>query len=178
MSGLSVNIGSDIAKMSQTLSRYEQRVSTAISQGLNEGGDLVRTQVRRSMQKQTGLTKLASVTKRQRTLRAFGASPSYTIVFSSKPNTKASEFRSRVSTGPGGGVTVWLWNTAHKFKRSFQEKIKGGLRMRIGDPRLPIRGFDGPNLAKEAVKDDVAKTFLVGSAAIVPTVIMKRLARM
>jgi hypothetical protein len=96
---------------------------------------------------------------------------------SGKPTTKASEYRTRVSPGMGGGVTVWLWNTAHKFKRSFKEKIKGGLRMRIGASRLPVRGFDGPNLAKEAVKADVAHTFIVGAAAIVPTTIMKRLAR-
>ncbi len=74
-------------------------------------------------------------------------------------------------------ITVWLWNRAHKFKRSFQQKLKGGLRMRLDASRMPIRGFDGPNLAKEAVKDDVARTFLVGAAAIVPATIMKRIAR-
>ena len=50
--------------------------------------------------------------------------------------------------------------------------------MRLDVDRLPIRGFDGPNLAKEAIKDDVAKTFMVSSAAIVPATIMKRLARL
>ncbi len=50
--------------------------------------------------------------------------------------------------------------------------------MRLDAARLPIRSFDGPNLAKEAVKDDVATTFLVGAATIVPTVIEKRLARL
>jgi hypothetical protein len=43
---------------------------------------------------------------------------------------------------------------------------------------VPIRGFDGPNLAKEAVKGDVARTFVVGAAVLVPTTIMKRLARL
>jgi hypothetical protein len=129
------------------------------------------------MQKQTGLLKLAWVTKRQRTVRAFASSPSYIQIFSGKPTTKASEFRTRISSGMGG-VTVWLWNSAHKFKRSFQEKIKGGLRMRMGAARLPVRGFDGPNLAKEAVKGDVATTFLVSAAAIVPETIAKRLARL
>ena len=129
--------------------------------------------------KQTGLTKLELVTKRQRTVRSFSsASPKYTIIFPGKPTTKASEYRTRISLGMGGGITIWLWNTAHKFKRSFQQKIKGGLRMRLDAARLPLRGFDGPNLAKEAVKDDVAHTFTVGAAAIVPTVIMKRLSRL
>lgn len=179
MSGLSISIGSDLAKMSKTMARYERRVGVEISRGLNEGGDLVRTQVRRSMKEQTGLLKLQSVTKRQRILRAVpGASPTYTILFSGKPTTKAAEFRTRVSMGKGGGVTVWLWGVAHKFKRSFQQKLKGGLRMRLDAARLPVRGFDGPNLAKEAVKGDVATTFLVSAAAIVPETIAKRLARL
>jgi hypothetical protein len=50
--------------------------------------------------------------------------------------------------------------------------------MRIGASRLPIRGFDGPNLAKEAVKGDVATTFMVSAAAIVPETIAKRLAKL
>lgn len=179
MAGISVSIGSDIAKMGKALDKYGKRVGVEISRGLNEGGDLVRTQVRRSMKEQTGLLKLQSVTKRQRTLRAVpGASPTYTILFSGKPTTKASEFRVRVATGKGGGVTVWLWNSAHKFKRSFKQLIKGGLRMRLDAARLPIRGFDGPNLAKEAVKGDVATTFMVSAAAIVPETIAKRLARL
>jgi hypothetical protein len=131
------------------------------------------------MKEQTGLLKLQSVTKRQRTLRAVpGPALAYTIIFSGKPTTKAAEFRTRVSMGKGGGVTVWLWGVAHKFKRSFQQKVKGGLRMRLDAARLPIRGFDGPNLAKEAVKGDVATTFLVSAAAIVPETITKRLARL
>ena len=130
------------------------------------------------MQKQTGLLKLASVSKRERTVRAFTASRNYIIVFSGKPTTKASEYRTRVTPGVGGGVTVFLWNRAHKFKRSFQQAIKGGLRMRLGVDRTPIRGFDGPNLAKEAVKGDVTTTFMVSAAAIVPETINKRLARL
>jgi len=95
---------------------------------------------------------------------------------SGKPATKASDFKTRVTLGRGG--IVFLWKSAQKFKRSFQQKIKGGLRMRIGASRLPIRGFDGPNLAKEAVKGDVATTFMVSAAAIVPETIAKRLAKL
>jgi hypothetical protein len=178
MSVVSIRIASDLARMSRALDRYDKRVHAEIARGLNEGGDLVRTQVRRAMKAQTGLLKLESVTKRQRTVRAFPGSLAYTIVFSGKPSTKPIEFRTRIAIGPGGGVTVWMWNAAHKFKRSFQQKLRLGLRMRIGADRLPLRGFDGPNLAKEAVKGDVATTFLVASASIVPSVIEKRLARL
>ena len=58
-----------------------------------------------------------------------------------------------------------------QVKRSFQQKLKGGLRMRLDAARLPVRGVEGPNLAKEAVKGDVATTFVVSAAAIVPETI-------
>ena len=186
-----VVIKSDLDKMVKGLEAQQGKVLRAISQGLNEGGDKVRTQVRRAMRQQTGLLRLNSVTKRERNVRAFatglapksgigpsrGASLEYAVVYSGKPPTKPAEFKTSVKTGPGGGVTVWMWNVAHKFKRSFQQKFRGGLRMRLGGSRLPVRAFDGPNLAKEAVKGDVAATFLAQSAALVPPMIEKRLAR-
>jgi hypothetical protein len=186
-----ITIKSDLPKLSKALQAQEGRILRAIAQGLNEGGDKVRTQVRRAMREQTGLIRLNSVTKRERNIRAFatglapksgigpsrGANLSYVIIYSGKPPTKPNEFKTSVTTGPGGGVTVYMWNVAHKFKRSFRQKDKGGLRMRLGGPRLPIRSFDGPNLAKEAVKDQVAETFLSKSAEIVPPIIDKRLAR-
>jgi hypothetical protein len=102
----------------------------------------------------------------------------YQIIFTGKPPTKPDEFRTRVKRGPGGGVTVWMWGVAHTFPRSFQQAYKEGLRMRLGGPRLPIRGFDGPNLAKEAQKDQVAATFMRDAAALVPPMIEKNLAKM
>jgi hypothetical protein len=42
------------------------------------------------------------------------------------PGQKPASFRIRVATGRGGGVTVWMRNAAHKFKRSFQQKLSGG----------------------------------------------------
>lgn len=174
---IALRVSSDLGRMRKGLERQSAQIQRAIAQGLNEGGDKVRTQEQRAMREQTGLTKLASVTKRQRTLRAFPGNLAYTIVVSGKPPTKPDEFRKAVTTGPGGGVTVWMWNVAHKFKRSFQQRNKGGLRMRLADPRLPIRSFDGPNLAKEAVKGHVAETFLTQSESLVPPMIEKRLAR-
>jgi hypothetical protein len=49
---------------------------------------------------------------------------------------------------------------------------------RLDAPHLPIRAFDEPSLAKEAVKGDAATTFLVSGATVVPTVIEKRLGRL
>lgn len=176
---IALRMSSNLGKMLKGVERQAAQVQRAIAQGLNEGGNKVRTQEQKAMREQTGLTKLASVTKRQRTILAFPGKLEYTIVVSGKPPTKPDEFKKQVTTGPGGGVTVWLWNVAHKFKRSFRGsgKIAGQLKMRTTGPRLPIRGFDGPNLAKEAVKGQVAATFIRESETIVPAMIEKRLAR-
>src|SRR3984957_13148723 len=157
---------SDLRRLQRDLDRLQARLPQAIARGLNEGGDRVRTQTQRALQKQAGFTRYASVTKRTRTARAFPGGLNYSIIVSGKPGTRPAEFRTRGSTGPGGGVTIWMWGVAHKFKRSFQQKLKGGLRMRLDAARLPVRGFDGPNLAKEAVKDKAAEAFFRTTAAV------------
>ncbi len=58
MSVVDIQISSDLAKMARSLDKLGGRVQREIAQGLNEGGDLVRTWARRSMQRQTGLARL------------------------------------------------------------------------------------------------------------------------
>jgi hypothetical protein len=180
---------SDLKRLVRELDRIQAKLPQAISRGLNEGGDRVRTQVQRALQQQSSLLRYGSVTKRVRTARAFPGALSYSIVVSGKPPTKPAEFRSRVTMGKGGGVTIWMWSIAHKFKRSFQQLERGGLRMRLDalrkppgkrggvTARLPIRGFDGPNLAKEAVKNQTAKAFFDTTAAVVAPIVEKNLMR-
>ena len=127
------------------------------------------------MQQQTSLVRYGSVTKRVRTARAFPGGLSYSIVVSGKP-TKPAEFRTRVTTGKGGGVTIWMWGVAHKFKRSFQQKLKGGLRMRLDAARDPIRGFDGPNLARKQSRTN-PRAFFDTTAAVVAPIVEKHLQR-
>jgi hypothetical protein len=176
MAAISVD-ASDLKRLIRQLDRIQAKLPQAIARGLNEGGDKVRTQTQRALQKQTGLTRYGSVTKRTRTARAFPGALNYSIIVSGKPATRPAEFRTRVTTGPGGGVTIWMWGVAHKFKRSFQQKLKGGLRMRLDASRLPVRGFDGPNLAKEAVKDQTAEAFFRTTSAVVASIVEKQIAR-
>jgi hypothetical protein len=190
MALIMINVdASSLKQLIADLARLRARIPVAIARGLNEGGDKVRTQVRAAMRKQTGLVRLKSITERSSTVRAFPAGSAryaggpfglngsaYVMVFRGKP-TKPDEFVTRVTRGPGGGVMVRMWGVDHKFPRSFQQLIKGGLRMRLGGPRLPIRGFDGPNLAKEAVKGEVAETFTREANSLVMPMIEKRIAR-
>ena len=171
----------DLKRLKRDLAAMRAKAPLAIARGLNEGGDKVRTQVRRAMREQTGLLRLRSVTDRQRTIRAFAGALSYSIVFAGKPSTKPDEFSLAVKRGKGGGVTVRMWGVPHRFQRSFQipgRGAGGGLRMRLGGERFPIRGFDGPNLAKEATKGQVAPTFLAGARLLVEPMIIKRIARL
>lgn len=183
-----------LAKLRKEIARFQRGIPLAIARGLNEGGDKVRTQVRRAMREQTGLVRLNSVTSRSSTMRAYtsaapksGIGPigpgslSYRIIFRGKPHTKPDEFRYSVKRGRGGGVSVKMWGVSHLFKRSFQIKGRSGasgLRMRIGNPREPIRGFDGPNLAKEAVKGQVKTSFFDGAATFVLPVVEKQIIRL
>jgi len=196
---------SGLRKLERELDRIRARMPQAVARGLNEGGDKVRTQVQHALQHQTSLVRYGSVTKRVRTARAYatgmaaksGIGPprpsamAYQIIVSPYPPTRPAEFRTRVTKGPGGGVTMWIWGVAHKFKRSFQSPFLGGggLRMRpealrkdIGKKggktaRLPLRGFDGPNLAKEAVKGEAKDAFFDTTASVVAPIVEKHIAR-
>ena len=182
---------SDLKRLAREIEAMRAKIPQAIARGLNEGGDRTRTGVQRALQKQTGLVRYSSVTSRVRTARSFAAQGDlgtasrgsaidqgmqYQIIVTGKP-TKPNEFKWNVTKGPGGGVTIWMWGREHKFPRSFQ--LSGtGLRMRLGKERFPIRSFDGPNLAKEAVKDEAADAFYSGVAEFVGPMIEKHLMKM
>jgi hypothetical protein len=173
-----IRIESNLRDVASALGKAQRATDVAIGQALNEGGDKVRTQVRRAMREQTSLVRLSSVTRRQATLRAYPGNLNYTIIFRRKPPTRLDEFRYTARRGPGGGVSALMWGKTRKFQRSFVTAGKGLLLARRGAARLPIRGFDGPNLAEEAVRGKVAETFLRLAPLIVSPIIAKRLARL
>lgn len=182
-----------LKKIGRELARLQEQLPQAIARGVNEGGDKTRTQVQRTLQKQTSLLRYNSVTKRVNTMRAYGSatpksgigpigpgSLSYAIIVHGRPPTKPNEFRVKVVKGKGGGVSILMWGSWHKLKRSFQ--IAGysgsaGLKARLGKDRKPIRGFDGPNLAKEATTGEAPGVFFESVAAFVLPAVAKQIAR-
>ncbi|HXT06984.1 MAG TPA: hypothetical protein VN715_08630 [Roseiarcus sp.] len=186
----------ELGRFSKEIERLQRQIPQGVARGLNEGGDKVRTQVQHALQRQAGFKRYSSVTTRTRTARAFaargdvtkavqgsgvGQGMSYQIIVSGKAS-KPFEFKAEVKKGAGGGVTVWFWGEAHKFKRSFEGsgKIAGQLLMRkLGGPkdRLPTRSFDGPNLAKEAVKAEAAETFFRAAETEVAPAVLKQIAK-
>ena len=165
-------------KLVGQITRLEVAVPRAIAQGLNEGGDKVRTQVMRTLWKQTGLTKYGSVTSRIRTARGHEGGLTYQIIAPGKPPIPITEWPVTVTKGPGGGVDAKTWGVDHFFKRSFQE-TNGALRARTKASRFPVRTLYGPSLAKELVseKGSVPAVFYAATADIVLPIILKRLSR-
>ena len=86
---------SDLRRLIRQLDQMQAKLPQAIARGLNEGGDKVRTQTQRALQKQTGLTRYASVTKRVRTARAFPGGMNYSII------VPASRRLSQLNSGRG-----------------------------------------------------------------------------
>lgn len=179
MSVVSIRIDpAGINKLARQIDGIEARIPRAIVQGLNEGGDKVRTQVMRTLWKQTGLTKYASVTSRVRTARASEGGLTYQIIAPGKPPIPIIEWPVTVNKGPGGGVDAKTWGVDHLFKRSFQE-AGGALRARTTSKRFPVRVLHGPSLAKELVSDkgSVPAVFYAAVSAEVLPAIVKRLGR-
>lgn len=172
----------ELENLIKGIDRLQKAIPAAIARGLNKGGDKTRTQVQHALQEQTSVVRYTSVTSRVRTKRSFAGGPgglsSYDIIVNGRP-TKMFEFKTQVTTGPGGGVTALMWKKAHKFKRSFEGSgsIAGQLKMRTTGPRLPLRSFDGPNMAKEAVKDESAKAFFATAQTAVPAAVTNELSR-
>ena len=157
---------SGLKGLEKQLDKMAAKLPLAIARGLNEGGRKVRTKVQHALQKQTSLVKYSSVTSRVRTARGFagqgdtssvakgsgvGQGISYQIIVSGKPATKPREFKTTVKLGPGGGVTIVIWQSP-QVQAVVSEATEGGLRARLGKERFPIRGFDGPTWQRRPLR--------------------------
>ena len=145
------------------------RVAQVAREGLQEGGDKVRTQVRRALKVQTNVKRygviVANVPGRL-------AGPLQYIISASGKGLPIQEFPYSVP----GPVEASPWAVSRTFKRSFRQRYKGGLRARLSSKRFPIRSLYGPSLPKELIKDQSAAAFFKGSSEVLQA-IEKRVAR-
>jgi hypothetical protein len=160
------------------------RVPQAIAFGLNNGGRVVFTVVRRGLWEKTGATRYSTITSRTYSMPAQPGALIFTIVARGKP-IPIREFPVR---RVASGVQASPWGTARVFERSFQEKAVGGdflpgqFRARLGAAREPIRKLLGPNLAKELLgitRDDqtIPDLFMRTAAIEVPPRVMAALTK-
>jgi len=151
------------------LTRLEQRLTVmpglflrAAAEGLNDGGDKVRTKVQRALKVQTGVKLYRSITSRMQAsgrgfARASAGNLTYQIIATGK-GIPISEFAARRT---GRGISAPVWGVDHRFKRSFAIAGKGveGFRARTTSKRFPIRKLYGPALPKEMTKGKIPAVF-------------------
>jgi hypothetical protein len=164
---------SGLERMAGRLEATRARLPRAIAQGLNQGGDRVRTVVQRTLKEQTSVTLYRSITSRMRTARAFEGSLAYQIIATGK-GIPIKEFPVEVVQG---GVEAETWGAEHLFKRSFRQRYLGGLRARIGTGRFPVRSLYGPALPKELGQGATPAAFAGAAAEFVPPALLRALGR-
>lgn len=157
--------------------RFGSSIRQAIREGLNEGGDKVRTDVRKALQQQTGAKTYRAITSRTRSIKAGGALQ-YVIIGSGK-GLPIKEFRTQIRRGTGGGVVSEPWNVSRQFQRSFALKGQGadGYRARTTSKRFPVRKLFGPSIPKEMMQGAIPSVFVLSVGAQVLPAIEKRLVR-
>lgn len=142
-----------------------------LREGLYEGGDKVRTRVRRALRAQTNVLKAASVNTRVTSARA---GLSYVI----KGEGKGLPITEFPTSTPGGRIASSPWGVSRLFKRSFVKPNSGAFVARLTSKRFPIRKLFGPSIAKEIVKDRSLAAFEDGVRADIVPMIEKRMARL
>lgn len=170
---IQVTIGSGFSLLGRRLSDLA-RAERAMAEGLNEGGDKVRTQVRRDLKAQMNVRKYGAITSRTPSRKASPGNLRYEIEGEGK-GLPITEFP--VSAGIHRPVTAQPWGVSHTFKRSFKTR-SGLLRARLSSRRFPIRSLRGPAVSKEILKDRTAAHFEADAADIVERAVVKRLGRL
>ncbi len=107
-----------------------------MARGLNDAGDIVRTQVRRALKDQMGVTSYGIVVDATGSIPASPSGLVYKITGTGK-GLPIKDFP--VSAAPGGPVTAMPWGVSHTFTRSFKTTRAGRLLARRGASRLPVR---------------------------------------
>lgn len=173
---IDVKLDGGLSRFASRLDAVPGKAKAILAEGLNAGGDVLRTQARRDLHEQTGVSKYGSILKRTGSKRAGPGSLSYVIRGMGR-GMPVKEFPVQASTR--SPVSATLWNARHNFgPRSFKSKVRGLLKRRVGASRLPLEGFNGPSVAKEIVKDRTAEHFASTAEGIVGPRIVMRLGRL
>lgn len=135
-----------------------------------EGGDKVRTDIRRGLKAVTNVRLYSSITAR---VISRSPSPGKYCIIVHGPALPLSAFKVK---SVGGSVEADVWGVEHVFKRSFFTP-GGSPRARLTIHHQPIRRLLGPNLAKEMLKGGMVDLFHASVVRNVGPVLTKRLAR-
>jgi hypothetical protein len=159
-----------ISARDQVLARYgnqlaalgDKQARTAMSRALNHECDKGRTQVKRTLVKQTGI-KYGAIDKAMATIHSTSATLTYRL----KARGGETNIAWFGGVQRGKGVSAAPWNKRRIFAHSFIVPRFGRVFLRRSKQRLPIRGVYGPNVARELVKDTSAAAWQASVANIV-----------
>ena len=182
MSGVGLKVVFE--KRGKGFAKVQEAIHWAVANGLNEGGRLVFTQVRRGLKTQVNPKAYRTITSRTYAMAATPESLVFTIVVKGKP-IPIKEFPVR---RVAAGVEAAPWGLTRTFQRSYQEKngsggyIPNAWRARLTQEREPVRVLLGPNLAKEMLgitrhNGRMPRLFSDQAALLVPPALLKLLGR-
>ena len=135
----------------------------AFTRALNSEGRKMRTQVKRALNRQTGI-KMGMISAGITTRPASTATLTFRVIGTGKetplslfnPTVAGSRTtgRGKASKKVGGGIKASPWRVRRLFAGAFfPGKAGGNVFHRLGSTRYPIEPMYGPSIAKELVKD-------------------------
>lgn len=147
---LVINSDGVIERFGKALAGLSNQDATKVFvRALNRGGDMARTQVKRSLVQQTGI-KYGLINRATKTKRATKHRLEYEFE-ARGDETNLNLFGARQRQK---GVSAAPWRKRRIFKSSFIVPAYGGRAfLRTSDERGPIKPVYGPNIARELMRD-------------------------
>ena len=146
----------ELVNLEKHLRETGNQAPHAIRRAVNWVGDKSRTQVTRTLAKQTS-AKYGAVRKALRVVRANYGRIEYRII-ATGAHIPLRDFGARQTRK---GVSAMVWGKRQVFPRLFiVPRLGGRVFARVGKGRLPITERWGPALPLELVKDATAQVFL------------------
>lgn len=162
--------------------KVQKVVQLAVARGVNEGGDKVRTQMRRYLKQDTNVIKYESINRRTKEAgKGYNRATPGRLVYTIEATGSGMPIYLFPVRDTGHGIDAKTWGVDHLFKRSFAIKGKGmnGLRARLPKgEEIAIRGLRGPSLSKELMHAKTTQIFSEAAQIHVPPAVRKYLLKM
>lgn len=190
-----IKLDDGIARYGHRLAEMADKVDRAEREGLQEGGKLVLTKIRRTLRSQMGTKAQGPITSHTSgslagdkafVIRGVGKGLPITDFPVKGGRKRAGNWRDQPRDGEGrfgalpdnaaGKVVATPWGVSHRFARSYA--TLGGQFVSRRPGSRQVQKLYGPSVAKEIGKDESAAVFEAEAAATVQRCIVKRLGRL
>ena len=147
-------------------------VLRAAKDGLREGGDKTRTQVRRAVKDQANFARYATVTS---AIDGLPIEDGFAYVLRSR--ARGVRITDVAGTAAVGSIYSAPWSAGRIFKRSFVNPRNRKFVARLSSARFPIRTLYGPSPAKEMMTGRSVAVWRAAAMLDIPEAISRRMAR-